>query len=100
MTSVTDWTEVEAAVAEVGVTYRDMIATRRDERDGSKKVLAAEDAFARAHKRRMNALLAAFDPELDYIISRDGEESPSLGAVLHRYYEETIVSKPGKRKVK
>ena len=95
MSAAADWADVAVAVAAHSIAYDAMLTARQENREGSKKTKAAEEAWYAAHFDRLEALKAHWDQELD---GHNSAGSPSYGSTLRRYYQETYV--PNTKKVK
>lgn len=85
---MTDWSEVKRTNDLTHETYNALIAMRRDEREGTRKVRAAEEAFVKAVEDRLTAVSDAFDPELD-------DPNWPYSSTLMRFYRETMEPKRG-----
>lgn len=81
-----DWTDLADAIARFNQAYMDVLASRAEDRDGSKKRKKAEREFEEAHTGRYEAALKHWRPE-DGILG----EFKRVGPAIQRYYAATTV---------
>lgn len=88
---MSDWSDVEATIAEHSRLYNEMLHARQEHQAGSKKVRQAEEAWLAAHSARAEALMNHWTEEDGYL-----GEFKRMGPVLQRYYAETATTTPRK----
>jgi hypothetical protein len=88
------WDELAAAIAECASAYAGLLASRAENREGSKKAIKAEDRWRDAVVARAVAAGKHWTEEDGYI-----GEFKAMAPVIQRYYAETRLpyEKKGKR---
>lgn len=76
-----DWGDLAAAITRYMEAYMNVLASRAEDRDGSKKRKAAEKAYLEAHSARYEAALAHWREE-DGMLG----EFKRVGPAIQRYY--------------
>jgi hypothetical protein len=92
---MTDWQPLSDAIARFSDAYLGMLAARAEERENSKKWKAAHAEFEEAHAARYEAAMAYWTEEDGYWFDAEGKKFKSAGAVIRRYYSETVEPKRG-----
>ena len=87
---MTKWDDVAEAIQRTSVAYLAVLASRNDDREGSKRSKAAEREWTDAVNHRAAALESHWTEEDGYQVKNP--ELHSLAKVLQRYYAETLLA--------